>query len=222
MKKTLPTWLFLLCMAPHAASANWLEDIFKIGLKIYGIEVDVRNLNQQQLNEMGKITAGLTGTHTYGSQYYDPNQLSWGQGTNDWQAMLAMARAGGGSGQVGNAMSQLTTQFPMTPALGSSNETENQYYLLQAQTTLASRAASQVAFTQMNQETDTVQHLNRMIDATPDSKSTADLNNRLAAENAMVNIQQTKLLAVLVGQAAIDSQEKANRAKETAEFFNIK
>lgn len=210
----------VLMMLPLSASAEWLEDIFKAALKIYGINVEMKDLDRNQLTQLNNINDSLTGTHNYGSQYYNANQFGWGQDSSNWQLLLAQAARGGGNGEVGHAMNQLSPQFPIRSSLGSSNETQNEYYRLQAQTTLASRATSQTAFEQLNREADTLQNLHNLIDRAPDSKSAADINNRLAAENALINIQQAKLLAVLVQQAAIDSQARANTAKENAEFFD--
>jgi hypothetical protein len=236
MKTTRILILLILVFIPLPANASWLQDIFNAAMKIYGINVDIRGLNQSQLkemqglsgisqsqlNEMNKISGGLMGTHQYGQKNYDANQFSWGEGSSDWQSILALAQTGGGEGALGSAMRQLANQFPMNKTLGSSNEVENEYYRMQAQTTLASRASAQTAFAQLNHEEAAMQQLHTMIDTTPDNKSAVDLNNRLLAENTLVNIQQAKLLAVLVQQTAMDSQEKANRAKENAAFFNIK
>lgn len=221
-KKFFALLMIVIGLAPNIAAANWLKDIFDISTKIYGVNLDANYISQSQLDQISKITAGLTGTHDFGSQSYDANRFSWGQGTNDWQAILAMANNGGANGQLGSILKQLSGQYPISPSLGSSSNLQNQYYLMQAQTALASRAGAQLAFKQINQEADTMQYLHSKIDTTQDNKSAVDLNNRLAAENAMVNIQQAKLLAILAEQASLDAQEKVNRAKETADFFDIK
>jgi hypothetical protein len=236
MKTRLAAILTFTILFSLPAHANWLEDIFKATLKVYGVNLemkginqsqldetrDIKKISQSQLNEVQKISGGLTGTHQYGSQFYDPNKLFWGKGGNDWQSILALTHAGGGEGTLGSAIRQLSSQFPIRGSLGSSNDTENEYYRLQAQTSLASRASAQTAFDQMKNQDDTMKQLHNMIDKTPDNKSSVDLNNRLSEENISVNMQQVKLLAVLAQQLAIDSQEKANRANESAEFFNIK
>lgn len=236
MKRKLAIVFTLTFLLPLTAQANWLEDIFKVSKQIYQVNFDIDGIaksqldetikikksNEFQLDEMKRIAGGLIGTHQYGSQYYDPEQLSWGEGSSNWQSVLALSHTGGGSGALGSAMKQLGRDFPINHDLNSPNETENKYYQLQAQTALASRASAQTAFDQLNNEDQTMKQLHNLIDTTKDNKSAVDLNNRLVAENTMVNIQQAKLLAVLVHQIAMDSQEKANRAAENAAFFDIK
>ena len=222
IKRVFAIALCCLSFMPGSASANWLKDLFDMATKIYNVNVDANNISQDQLQQMAKITAGLTGTHDFGSQSYDANRFAWGQGTDDWQSILTMANQGGGNGPLGGIIKSMRYDYPIAESLGSSNEKQNQYYLMQAQTALASRAGAQLVFAQINQEAKTLQYLHSKIDTTADNKSAVDLNNRFAAENTMVNIQQAKLLAILAEQAAVDAQEKANRAKESAEFFNIK
>jgi regulator of replication initiation timing len=212
-KLILAVWI---CFFPLASFADEMQLILilKTMYDMYKQGTEMKNLDSQ-------IVDGLTGQHNYGSKYYDPNGLSWGSGANEWQSVLAMAKNGGGSGEVGSVINQLAKTYPISSTLGAS-ETENEYYRMQAQTTLASRASSQVAFDELNKEAESINQLHREIDQTKDAKSSADLNNRLAIENSKINIQQAKLMAVLVQQISADSQSRANIAKENAQFLDFK
>jgi hypothetical protein len=222
MMKALGIFLIVCFIYPSLAFADFdPSDIIKIVGKIYGVNLDIKNLNDLQVNRLDSVVKGLTGTHSYGSMIFDQNQYDWGSGANSWQDILAMSLNGSGSGQLGSVIQRLSKEYPIE-ALHSQNKTENEYYLLQAQTTLASRSSSQLAFDQVAKEEQVMKALQAAIDKSQDSKSAADLNNRLIAEQNNLSIQQAKLLAVLVQQVAVDAQEKANRAKEDAEFFDYR
>jgi hypothetical protein len=234
MKKILFVFFMMMFFLPLSASAEWIIDIFNKLKKTYELLDSMKNQDRDQLNKLKDINDhldtlrrlniqlnnSLIGKHNYGSQNYDVNRFNWGK-ENNWQSILALVNNGGGNNDLGSYVRRASNQFPIRDSLGS-NDVQNEYYRMQAQTTIASRASSQLAFDQLNSEYDTMQQLHKLIDATNDNKSAVDLNNRLVTENAMINLQQAKLMAVLVQQVSIDAQEKANRAKANAEFFDIK
>jgi hypothetical protein len=236
MKKIITTILIIAFLIPYVSYADegWAILLLTMIRRMYQLDLDLKNMgqeelnemrgiktiNQSQLNETKRISSSLIGTHQYGSQYYNAQQFSWG--ANNWQSILSQANAGSGEGALGSLIQKLSADFPINHTFESANDIENKYYLMQAQTALATRASAEVAFDQMNNEDQTIKLLHGLIDHTPDNKSAVDLNNRLLAENTRVNIQQAKLLAVLLQQISINSQAKANRASENATFFDIK
>jgi len=174
----------------------------------------VRDMTSEGNNKLGSILGGLTGQHHYASDFEFSN---WGNDATNWESVLALADNHSNS-ELGQEISRLSHDFPIEH-LNSNNDIENQYYRLQAQTTLASRAAAELSYRQASQSAAKMQQLKNQIDSTPDAKSAADLNNRLALENANISVQQTKLLAILVEQNALESQQKANAALYNAKFF---
>src|SRR6478672_4298908 len=110
MKKMVMMLCMMLGFLPLTAQANWMKDIFSAAMKIYGVNLELKNLdqsqvdalnnikdlNKSQLTEMQKITNGLTGTHQYGNEAYEANQLGWGKSAKDWQSLLALAEVGKG------------------------------------------------------------------------------------------------------------------------------
>jgi hypothetical protein len=188
---------------------------------IEGVDKNILDNNKKQLTDLDSIISGLTGTHSYGGMNYDSSQFNWGNGSDSWQSLLSLYKTGGG-GDLARLAGNLGNEYPISDNLGSSSNTENEYYRLQAQTTLASRASSQLAFDQVSKESKVISTLHDQIDQAKDNKSSVDLNNRLVSEQNQMSIQQTKLLAALVQQAAVDSQEHANHAKENSEFFDYK
>lgn len=206
--------------AQHNQTAQ-IENLSKLTEKqtksLYGIE----DSNKHQEKSLVDILKGLTGVHSYGSDQYNSQQLNWGDDATSWQSILALAQRQGSGSPLGSSIKRLNQEYPIQEHLVNGNDAENQYYRLQAQTALAARASAEVSFAKMNEEATTMNNLNYKIDATPDSKSATDLNNRLASENARIAIEQTKLLAIIVQQNAVAAQEKANLAKQNAQFFTI-
>jgi type IV secretion system protein VirB5 len=168
------------------------------------------------------LDKGLLGTHGYGGKFYDSSSYDWGSQADDWQTILAMSKNRNGSGSFADMVGQVTKRLPMQSNLGSNNPLENDYYDLQASTAIATRSGSELAFNQAAKNEKNIRQLHREIDQTQDAKSAADLNNRLSSENAMLNVQQTKLLAMIAQQAAVEAQARSIRAEEDKSFFYIK
>lgn len=222
MKKLSISIFCIALFIPTYSLALDLSSIIQIIANLYGVNLDIKNLDDLSLEKLDELKDGLTGTHNYGNNNYDPNIFVWGDNTDNWQSIINLTSTQRAEGDLGRMINDLVKQFPIAKSEVSTNDLENQYYLIQAQTTLAARASSQVAFKQINNEARTMHKLHQLIDQTKDNKSAVDLSNRLASEQANINIQQAKLLAVLVEQAAISNQEKSNHAKENAEFFDTK
>ena len=193
---------------------------------ILGKDAEILMNAIKQMESLGLIQEGLEqgllGTHSYGSQYYNEDNYRWGGGSDDWQSILAMSRHGASNGALSDIVSHVSKQFPVNHSLGSTNAVENEYYELQARTAIAARSGSELAFNQTSHDEENIRRLHRKIDQAEDSKSATDLNNRFASENAMLSIQQTKLLAMLVQQAAVDAQARSIRAQEDKDIFTVK
>jgi hypothetical protein len=228
MKRWLILSLLLLCgVTQNAYAVNWKLIVDSL-TKIYGVNLDLKQLdqnildmNKDQLSDINAVMEGLTGTHSYGEMEYDPNQFNWGSRSGKWQDVLSLYQSESHD-PLAQVSDHLEKQFPISNNLNQGNPTENAYYLLQAQTTLASRSSSQLAFDQVSKETEIIEHLHHQIDKAKDTKSSTDLNNRLVSEQNAMSIQQTKLLATLVQQWAVAAQEKANHSQENSTFFDYK
>lgn len=213
-------FVFFILLGFKAAFASDIMQMVTILSKIAGADFSIEKANLGELAELQAMSKGLIGTHSYGSLYYDNNAYNWGNGADTWQGLLSLYQQGARDSRLSTIMQLVANQFPINTHLNSPNEIENQYYRLQAQTTLASRSSSQLVFDQVVREAKTLTELQAEIDRAKDSKSAMDLNNRLSLEHTNLTMQQTKLLALLVQQVATDAQEKANRANEDAHFFN--
>lgn len=213
--------MIILCVPTASFAFDW-NDLLNAILKMYDIDLETKEINEKQLDSLKDLNKALAGRHGYGNQSYDSNAYAWGNGSDSWQEVLALSKKGGGNGQLGESILSLAKQYPIKDSFNSPNQTEKDYYRLQAQTSLASRSAAEVSYQQAVKQEKTMRALHDLIDKTEDEKSASDLNNRLSSEQAMTSLQQTKLLSILVQQQAVNSQERANRAKEDMEFFEIK
>tara|TARA_R110000868_G_scaffold207266_3_gene456242 strand:+ start:3309 stop:3989 length:681 start_codon:yes stop_codon:yes gene_type:complete len=204
-----------------AEASGWIL-LLQQFIKMYNLDLHTDKINTDQLGKLNDLKKSLTGTHRYGGRNYDRYAYAWGDRTGDWQQILSLSRSGNSNGEVASRMVELAKEFPIRNSLNSTNNVENDYYTLQAQTALSSRSTSEVAYRQAVREEKTLRELHDMIDSAADEKSASDLSNRVATEHAMTSVQQTKLLSILVQQAAVNAQEKANRAREDMEFYDIK
>lgn len=199
-----------------------IKKILSENSKIKKINDLMSKTGLNQLDSLKSIQSGLLGTHEYGGRLYDSSAYDWGDQADDWQKILVMSKNRNGSGNLSSVIGRVANQFPVQSQLGSTNSLENEYYDLQASTAIATRSGSELAFNQAVKNEKNIRQLHREIDQAPDAKSAADLNNRLASENAMLSVQQTKLLAMIAQQAAVEAQARAIRAQEDKTFFNIK
>jgi hypothetical protein len=223
MKKLIKTVsLILVLILPTTSFALDWNDLFNAVLKMYDLDLETNDLSKKQLDQLENLNGALTGKHGYGNKNYDDSAYAWGSGSNSWQDILALSKRGGGNGQLGEVMLSLAKEYPIKNSFESPNQTEKDYYRLQAQTSLASRSAAEVSYQQAVKQEKTMRSLHDLIDKTEDEKSASDLNNRLSSEQAMTSLQQTKLLSILVQQQAVAAQERTNRAKEDMEFFEVK
>lgn len=179
------------------------------------IKGDIESLNQQ-------IQSYMTGHYGLGATNYQDYQ-SWGNGATDWQSVLNMAQGGGNdSGLLGQQLKSASQDFPINTTLINQvnhSPTDQRYYALQAQTTLASRAASQVDFNQIQQEIQYQQKLKDQIDTTDNLKAATDLQNRLQVENNLIQLQLLRQIALLNQQKAIESQGQVNGTVTNAQFL---
>jgi len=196
-----------------------IMDIVNMVAQMYGINVDIFDNGVDQLSQLQALEKNLSGTFKLGNQYYSSERYAWGNQSDSWQSIIAMSKNGTGNGQLGKTILSIAKDFSID-SVNSPNSIENEYYKLQAATALSSRSASEVTFEQAVKEEKTLK-LHSLIDTITTQKEATDFNNRIASEQAITSVQQTKLLSILVQQEAIRAQERANRAREDMEFFNM-
>ena len=177
-------------------------------------QLDVEGL-MKQLNE------GMTSHGGWGT-YLSHDYQSYGDSARSWTDVMRLAEGGGGSGALGQSMSSLANQFPIDKQAfnkGISNPTSQKYYVLQSQTVLAARTASQLDYDKIHDQIAYQQMLQKQIEKTADLKGAVDLNNRIQVEANLINLEILRQAALSNQQHAISDQANINSALLNAKFL---
>lgn len=208
--------LSLLCLSQNA-HADVLSDILN--------ELQSQTNLQQQISQYTNVLPNMNtvlqneysalyqnnGHDGYGDLFFNSNLQSWGTNTSNWNSVLQSYQQGGTG--VGQIAEQLNDQFPIEASNIVNPNTESinaQYYTLEAQTALASRAASQFDYNNIQNQINYIQQLQQQIDKTPDIKGALDLQNRIAVENNLIQLEVLRLTALSNQQQAVKAQGDAN------------
>lgn len=183
---------------------------------------DIKENGVKNLEFLKQQSSYMTGHYGYSSIDNKPNLQNWGTGSNFWEQVLNVYQQGGNPGDVGSVAKTLERQYPIKSAseVYPYNAAQGQYYELQAKTTLASRALSQVSFDRVSKEIEMLDELKDEIEKSPNQKATLDLIARVQIESALIQTQIERLLATLLQQTSVNSQAEPNGAVATHHFFD--
>ncbi|REE06535.1 type IV secretion system protein VirB5 [Paraburkholderia sp. BL27I4N3] len=169
--------------------------------------LQVQQLFQQIQNQEAQYQA-LTGNSSFGTimnnvslRNYLPEQ---------WQNIYDQARSGGLSG-ISSSMRTIEQQESMT---GASTPGQQRYY----DTLAANKAMNEQAYSATTARLNNIQSLMQQSNLTQDPAQKADLQNRMAAEEAMVTNEQTRLqLTAQLQQAELKlAEEQRDREFDNA------
>jgi type IV secretion system protein VirB5 len=142
----------------------------------------VENLIQQVTNQKAELAA-LTNNHGFGQILNNPSLHSYLP--DQWQSVYSQAKSGG-LGGISSSMQNIENQEGMTQAATPAQQRYND--------TLATNKAMTMQAYQANLDRlNNIQALMQQSNLTQDPSAKADLQNRLSAENAMVQNEQTRL-----------------------------
>lgn len=192
-----------------------LEDSIQHG------QLDMLNSQRDIEGLMKDVQHGIVGHSGWGTYQFHDYQ-SYGNGANNWNNVMHMAEGGGGSGSLGITMNSLANQFPINQEQfnrGINNSSQQQYYALQSQTVLATRAASQLDYDKIQNQIAYQQMLQQQIEKANDLKSAVDLNNRIQVEANLINLEILRQSALANQQHAISEQANINSALLHARFL---
>ena len=198
-------------------SVNVKADVFSDMLNQLAKEVDLQTMiskyteqtadsNQQMLSQLSN-TPGLN----FETKSYDPNLQSWGSNLSTWQSVLNAYQ--NGDGKVGVSARDLNHQFPIQSSTlinPNPNSIDAKFYTLQAQTALASRAASQHDYDNIQNQIDYMHKLLKMIGETKTVKDALDLQNRIQVENSLIQLELLRLSSLSNQQQSIETQGEVN------------
>lgn len=182
---------------------------------------DMVNSQHDIENLMKSVNTGIVGHSGWGT-YQTHDYQSYGESAIDWNDVMHLAESGGGSGDLGSVINAIAKQFPINQNdfnRGITNSTQQQYYAVQSQTVLATRAASQLDYDKIQNQIAYQRMLQEQIENANDLKSAVDLNNRIQVEANLINLEMLRQQSLANQQNAIDAQANINNALLHAKFL---
>ncbi len=215
--------IFLICwmVIPFTASADIFDLILGQLEEQTGLQDKIEKYTSKLPGLEQDTVNALTSQAGWGNRGYNPNLQSWGNDAKVWDNILTLYQQGGNPEEVSGIAHTLSQQFPIetsTIANPNPNSIDAKYYQLQAQTSLASRAASQFDYNNIQKQIDYLHQLHDQLDNTKDLKSSVDLNNRLQFENSMLQVELLRLAALQNQQQAMSAQANTNSIVNNANF----
>lgn len=225
--------VFVLLSVSSSSYANWLEDIWvaviKYGSGTNNLLGQQLTLQQQLLNSQrdtqkltDQINGNLTSHSGYGT-YQLHDYQSYGGGVNNWNDVVNMADHGRGNGSLGEMIGSISSNFPYDTSTynrGVTNPQLQQFYATKAQTTLVTRAASELEYNKIQDQITYQQMLMKQIESTKDIKASMDLANRIQVEGNLINLQILRQSALVNQQQAVTEQASVMSALSNAKFLN--
>lgn len=226
---------YSISLSSHAGILNILRMIESYSSAMMGIQQNVLQAqyelvdmqremlkSQHDINSlMNQVNHSLSGTSGWGSYQFHDHQ-SYGDGAKDWDSVMYMASTGNVSGALGQIMKGLANEFPIDKDnynRSISEPNSQKYYSLRSQTVLATRAASQLDYSKIQEQIIYQQMLQQQIERTKDLKAAVDLTNRLQVEANLINLEILRQSAIGNQQEAINAQAEINSSLANAKFL---
>ncbi len=192
--------------------------------KEYQVLKDAYKNAQDQLEQQKNLVTNSQGHYGFGSLQDgqgDLNNREWSP--NSWDAALK-----GLSGGNAERYNQLLTEYrknhqtlmPQDYKKGAS-EASSELYEQQIKTNQAASVNATYAFNDIEQSLKNVHELARQIESSPNTKASMDLNARLMAEVAYIQIQELKMQALLNEQMAQRNSDQISAETQSAKFNRL-
>jgi hypothetical protein len=215
------TW----CQASYADAIYTIlydiKDLLRVQKNMLNFQSSILNSQLDIDSLMKQVNGSVTGHSGWGT-YQTHDYQSYGNSARSWSSVMQLAQSGGGSGDLGQAMNTVASQFPINQEQfnkGISDPTSQKYYALQSQTVLATRSASQLDYDKIQDQVIYQQMLQKQIEKANDLKSAVDLNNRIQVESNLINLEILRQSALANQQHAISEQANINGALLHAKFL---
>lgn len=202
----------MLCLTPGAWAQIPVTDAAQISQQatqhVESVAKYVEQIQQLklQVEQARQQYAALTGGRALGTILNDPQLREYLP--EDWRAVYDAVRSGGYQGLTGAAR-QIYDAHRVYDACQGLVAEARQLCEAQAVKPAQDKAFAQEAYAKAQQRLAQIESLMRQIDRTEDPKAIAELQGRIAAEQAAVQNEQTKLqLFALISQAEDRLQEQ--------------
>ena len=163
----------------------------------------VQNLKSQLTSMTAQFNA-LTGNRSLGQILNNPTLVNYLP--SQWQSVYSQVK----SGQL-QGLSSAATQVMSDEGMTSTTTTQARYN----QTLASNKAMTMAAYQSSADRLTNIQSLMQQSDLTQDPAAKADLQNRLSAENAMIQNEQTRLNLMV----QLQKQEEELALKQDSDSF---
>lgn len=214
---------FAIPVEDFGAYAHMIQELAQLE-KQYQVLQDAYKNAQDQLSQQKKLVSDSEGHYNVGSMLNgqgDLTQREWSP--NTWDAALH-GLSGGNPDRYNQLLSDYKKNHPtLSPEefqKGASGPLA-QVYQQQINTNQAADVNATYAFNDIQQSLKNVHELSEQIEKSPNTKASMDLNARLLAEVAYIQIQELKMQAILNEQVAQQNSEKISAETESAKFNRL-
>lgn len=192
--------------------------------KEYSLLQDAYKNAQDQLAQQKQLVSDSEGHYNVGSMLNGQSELTQREWSpNTWDAALH-GLSGGNPDRYNQLLSDYKKNHPTLSAeefqKGASGPL-TQVYQQQINTNQAADVNATYAFNDIQQSLKNVHDLSDQIEKSPNTKASMDLNARLLAEVAYIQIQELKMQAILNEQVAQQNAEKISAETESAKFNRL-
>jgi type IV secretion system protein VirB5 len=163
----------------------------------------VQNLKSQLTSMTAQFNA-LTGNRSLGQILNNPSLVNYLP--SQWQSVYSQVK----SGQL-QGLSSAATQVMNDEGMTSTTTTQSRYN----ETLASNKAMTMAAYQSSADRLTNIQSLMQQSDLTQDPAAKADLQNRLSAENAMIQNEQTRLNLMV----QLQKQEQELAQKQDSDSF---
>lgn len=205
----------------YASSAgdviNILEKTYGVDLDIQDIEGSIEGLSEDQLN-------AIIGSYGYGDLLngsQDLEKRKWSADT--WDDAL-QGLSGGNDQRYQELVSAYKDQHPSLSKDEVSKGSSDVYaadYQQMVETNQAANVQASYAFEEVNEHLDNINELSKKIEEAENSKAIADLNARINAEIAYLQVEQIKAISILNEQMAQGHSTSIVNRSEASKFNQI-
>lgn len=189
--------------------------------KEYNLLNDTYENAKSQLQQTKQLVQDIEGNYGFGHLFNEQKDLlerQWSPKT--WQD--ALQGLSGGNSQRYQQLLENYKQNNSTLSLEEykkgASSSRAAIYQKEVETNRAASVTASYAFDDIQQHLQKVHDLSYKIEEAPNSKAATDLNSRLVAEVAYIQIQELKMQAVLNQQMAQQSSSQITTATELAKF----
>ena len=193
---------------PVTDVANITQDAMNQAANIAQYIAQVEQLKMQVQQQMEQYKA-LTGTRNLGDIFNDPKYRQYLPA--DWQKVYDQVRSGGYSGLTGTAKSIYSDNQIYDSCAAIQMADQKVVCEQQATKPAIDQGMAMDAYNTATSRLDQIEQLTRQINSTQDPKAIAELQGRIATEQAAIQNEQTKLQLY---QMVADAQDKIQEQRQ--------